>query len=290
MTNKKRGFTLIELLVVIAIIALLLSILMPSLQTVKKIAQGVVCSTNAKALSMGATLFAQANNDLIPNSVPSNIDDTNRQSITKKGWVTRPHNLGKITISPMSDATPDDRIRGVEGGTLYPYIGDPKVYHCPGDRRFKDTYKNYLSYSIPSCIRPDSPDRKHYVNKLGQITLPSTKYIFLEESDPREYYRGPWSFGTKEQVDSSGNDDGWWDGLAIWHNNASVFGFADGHTESHKWRDDYTRTRAGWTLQDLKDRNGGGNPRYGYIAWPNAEYGGVRNDLNWMQDAWPYSR
>ncbi|HEG42775.1 MAG TPA: prepilin-type N-terminal cleavage/methylation domain-containing protein [Phycisphaerales bacterium] len=72
---KRNGFTLIELLVVIAIIALLLSILMPSLQTIKKIAQGVVCSNNTKTLSTGAVLFAQDNNDAVPNSNLSKIED-----------------------------------------------------------------------------------------------------------------------------------------------------------------------------------------------------------------------
>ena len=43
---KKRAFTLIELLVVIAIIAVLMAVLMPSLQRVKKQARDSVCRSN----------------------------------------------------------------------------------------------------------------------------------------------------------------------------------------------------------------------------------------------------
>ena len=49
---RKKGFTLIELLVVIAIIAMLLAILMPALNRVKKIAQRVVCGTNLKQVHL----------------------------------------------------------------------------------------------------------------------------------------------------------------------------------------------------------------------------------------------
>jgi prepilin-type N-terminal cleavage/methylation domain-containing protein len=45
---KKKGFTLIELLVVISIIALLLSILMPSLQKAKESAKRLVCQAQLK--------------------------------------------------------------------------------------------------------------------------------------------------------------------------------------------------------------------------------------------------
>jgi prepilin-type N-terminal cleavage/methylation domain-containing protein/prepilin-type processing-associated H-X9-DG protein len=67
--NKKQymhGFTLVELLVVIAIIALLLSILMPSLGKARKSVQSIVCRSNLKQLSMGMLLYSQNNNGKAP--------------------------------------------------------------------------------------------------------------------------------------------------------------------------------------------------------------------------------
>jgi prepilin-type N-terminal cleavage/methylation domain-containing protein len=56
------AFTLIELLVVIAIIALLMSILMPSLQRVRKQARAVACQSNLKQMGMTFTMYTQDNN------------------------------------------------------------------------------------------------------------------------------------------------------------------------------------------------------------------------------------
>jgi prepilin-type N-terminal cleavage/methylation domain-containing protein len=58
---KKKGFTLIELLVVIAIIAMLLAILMPALNKVKRLAQRLVCATNLKG--MGTAIMVYSNDD-----------------------------------------------------------------------------------------------------------------------------------------------------------------------------------------------------------------------------------
>jgi len=59
--SKRRtsGFTLIELLVVIAIIALLMSILMPALQRVKKQARSVVCINKLKSWGLFFSMYAE---------------------------------------------------------------------------------------------------------------------------------------------------------------------------------------------------------------------------------------
>ena len=58
-----RGFTLIELLVVIAIIALLVSILLPSLQKAKDLAKSVVCLSQLKQWSLSLGMYTNDYNN-----------------------------------------------------------------------------------------------------------------------------------------------------------------------------------------------------------------------------------
>ena len=55
--KDSKAFTLIELLVVIAIIALLLSVLLPSLKKAKEATRKVVCKSNQRQLFVAATMF-----------------------------------------------------------------------------------------------------------------------------------------------------------------------------------------------------------------------------------------
>ncbi len=64
--GKTKGFTLIELLVVIAIIALLVSILLPSLNKARELARGAVCLTNVRRLAMAGRFYLTDNGDLFP--------------------------------------------------------------------------------------------------------------------------------------------------------------------------------------------------------------------------------
>jgi prepilin-type N-terminal cleavage/methylation domain-containing protein len=59
---KKKGFTLIELLVVVAIIALLISILLPSLSRARELTKRAVCSSNLRGIGSGCHIYANDSN------------------------------------------------------------------------------------------------------------------------------------------------------------------------------------------------------------------------------------
>ena len=118
---KKRAFTLIELLVVIAIIALLLSIIMPSLQKVKEMAKRVLDGNNARQIGLGLKVYTEENdNKIIPLTNVKGKESDNPQ----------PHH-GVVAFN--DEYRENGEMVPLHLGVLYRlgYIENPEIFYCP---------------------------------------------------------------------------------------------------------------------------------------------------------------
>ncbi len=84
--HRLKTFTLIELLVVVAIIAVLVALLLPALNRVKRAAKDLICEVNLHSLWVATLMFADDHQGQIP-PVPWTWDAWSKPEVNQSYWV-----------------------------------------------------------------------------------------------------------------------------------------------------------------------------------------------------------
>ena len=243
---RPAGFTLIELLVVIAIIAILAAMLLPTLAKSKQQAQGALCLSNLRQLTLA---WAMYNGDNKENFV---VNGNNGDS---PGGTANAPTRG---VNPQW--CPDDMSQGadvpgeqislawLQAGLLYPYVGGPGPYRCPADT---STYKDDTVYPIG----PAGTNRLRSISMNAWVNPSPNAYAAYQSGTGYRVYRktsdlsvpgpaglwllldeNPYSINDAYFLDIP-SDSGWVDCPAAYHNGACGISFCDGHAQIKKWTD-----------------------------------------------------
>jgi prepilin-type N-terminal cleavage/methylation domain-containing protein len=136
-TRRGTGFTLVELLVVIGIIAVLVGLLMPSLQRVRMHAISTQCMSNLRSIGQMAHVYAAENKAFLP---PCQLDVI--EGITGGGMIANGPSMGTWPSHQLKQHI----YRMLSGGTA--------VFYCPANDLWEGETATTTTPGTPPLVLP----------------------------------------------------------------------------------------------------------------------------------------
>jgi prepilin-type N-terminal cleavage/methylation domain-containing protein len=203
-TKEGSAFTLIELLVVIAIIAILASMLLPSLSMAKQAGQRMACLDNQKQLGYSFTMYASDNSGFFPPRIGTNRWPQMLLPYYKNVSVLvcptdAPHN-------PQSGSDPNTNNLADSAPRTYMINGNNDYFYQTLDPA---SFQSFMNGTWPQGL----PD--------GRIQFPSDTIIFGEKKPTSSQY----FMDLLELSGQEGND--WTELNQVTHTEGSDYCFAD---------------------------------------------------------------
>jgi prepilin-type processing-associated H-X9-DG protein len=218
---------LIELLVVIAIIAILASMLLPTLSRSKAKATATQCMSNYRQQQLGWVMYAQDSND----SLARNVWQDEQSHVQNENWLSGW--LDPITAN-ITDNTNTSLFLDSKWATLGSYIKAPGAFRCAASRVtcVEGGVRYPLCRNVSMSVAMGSPDGAFdgkSFHKSSDITgiSPSMTFVFIDERDDSIDDGEFLVFLTMNQIPNF---------PAAYHAGSGALSFADGHAEMHRYR------------------------------------------------------
>jgi len=212
-------------------------------------AREAVCLSNVRQLSQAWLTYSQDNDGKLVSG------QTGRGN-----WVDR----------SMSGNSKEQKLDAIRRGLLFPYVGDVRIYRCPAQEAQKDPNWFCLrSFAIAGGANGEVWHSYIRVTEYTELENPAVRYIFLEEPEVRGTLPGSWQMNPNTRT--------WVDPVAMWHDRKTTLGLADGHVETHTWRD---RSFIDWNLQAMYSPS-----VFTFNMVPPAD---EPNDIDYMAKGFPY--